>query len=207
MVSPPLPAQHTLTHCATACALRPSPGASTPCEWGLGWRALAPSLSLAPLPRARTPLTPPLLPLPPLSPPLSPTQSGKKGGASKPAAAAAPAAKSAGGGKPAASAKPAKAGGAAAAAATPKEPADKNILFPARKKNFRIGNDVQPVRDLSRFVKWPRYVRLQRQKKVLYDRLKVPPSINQFSHPLDRAEAQPLFALLVSGAPAWAAAA
>ena len=75
------------------------------------------------------------------------------------------------------------------------------MLFPARKKNFRIGNDVQPSeRDLSRFVKWPRYVRLQRQKKVLYERLKVPPSINQFSQPLDRAEAQPLFALLVRAA-------
>lgn len=69
-------------------------------------------------------------------------------------------------------------------------------LVPARPKNFRIGNDVQPKRDLSRFVKWPRYVRLQRQKKVLYERLKVPPAINQFSKPLDRAEAAPLFKLM-----------
>lgn len=74
-----------------------------------------------------------------------------------------------------------------------------DALYPARPKNFRIGNDVQPkVRDLSRFVKWPRNVRLQRQRKVLYERLKVPPAINQFSKPLDRAEAVPLFKLLVS---------
>ena len=82
-------------------------------------------------------------------------------------------------------------------------PADKNILYPAVKKNLRIGNAVLPAgRDLSRFVKWPRNVRLQRQKKVIYDRLKVPPSINQFSQPLDRAEALPFFQLLVSFVPA-----
>ena len=49
---------------------------------------------------------------------------------------------------------------------------------------------------MSRFVRWPKYVRIQRQRKVLYDRLKVPPSINQFFHPLDRAEAVPVFKLL-----------
>jgi large subunit ribosomal protein L7Ae len=76
--------------------------------------------------------------------------------------------------------------------------ADPKALFPARPKNFRIGNDVQPKKvDLSRFVKWPRNVRVQRQKKVLYERLKVPPSINQFRKPLDRAEATPVFKLLV----------
>jgi large subunit ribosomal protein L7Ae len=69
-------------------------------------------------------------------------------------------------------------------------------LYPARKKNFRIGNDVQHKRNLTRFVKWPRYVRVQRQRKVLYERLKIPPAINQFLKPLDRAEAAPLFKLL-----------
>lgn len=55
-----------------------------------------------------------------------------------------------------------------------------NPLFPSRPKNFRVGGDVRPAgRDLTRFVKWPRYVRLQRQKRVLYQRLKVPPQINQ----------------------------
>jgi large subunit ribosomal protein L7Ae len=35
-------------------------------------------------------------------------------------------------------------------------------------------------------VRWPAYVRLQRQKKILNMRLKVPPSLAQFQHVLDR---------------------
>ncbi|TNN68135.1 60S ribosomal protein L7a [Liparis tanakae] len=50
-----------------------------------------------------------------------------------------------------------------------------------RPKNFGIGQDIQPKRDLTRFVKWPRYIRLQRQRAILYKRLKVPPEINQFT--------------------------
>lgn len=93
-------------------------------------------------------------------------------------------------------AKPAAKG--AAAAKLPVE----NPLFPARPKNLRVGGDIRPGgRDLSRYVKWPLYVRLQRQRKVLYQRLKVPPAINQFRKPLDRAEAAPLFSLLAKYKP------
>jgi hypothetical protein len=42
-----------------------------------------------------------------------------------------------------------------------------------------LGQDIQPTRDMTRFVKWPEYVRLQRQKVVLNQRLKVPPAIAQ----------------------------
>lgn len=49
-----------------------------------------------------------------------------------------------------------------------------------RPKNFGIGGTVQPKRDLTRFVKWPRYIKIQRQRAVLYKRLKIPPAINQF---------------------------
>ena len=35
-----------------------------------------------------------------------------------------------------------------------------NPLFEKRPKNFGIGQDIQPKRDLTRFVKWPRYIRL-----------------------------------------------
>jgi large subunit ribosomal protein L7Ae len=66
-----------------------------------------------------------------------------------------------------------------------------------RPKNFRIGNDTQPKRDLTRFVKWPRYVRIQRQKRILMKRLKVPPMINQFTHTLDANAAKELFKLLL----------
>ena len=61
-----------------------------------------------------------------------------------------------------------------------------NPLIEARPKNFGIGQDIQPRRNLSRMVKWPRYVRLQRQKKILNKRLKVPPPLAQFQHALDR---------------------
>src|SRR5205823_3778081 len=57
------------------------------------------------------------------------------------------------------------------------------------------GQDIQPRRDLSRYVKWPEYVRLQRQKKILNQRLKVPPAINQFTKVLDKNTAGQLFKL------------
>merc|ERR1712038_1747724 len=71
-----------------------------------------------------------------------------------------------------------------------------NPLFEKRPRNFGIGQDVQPKRDLSRFVRWPKYIRLQRQKAVLQTRLKIPPSINQFSQTLDKQTATQAFKLL-----------
>ncbi|KNE59008.1 hypothetical protein AMAG_03359 [Allomyces macrogynus ATCC 38327] len=47
-----------------------------------------------------------------------------------------------------------------------------------------------------RFVRWPEYVRLQRQRAILKRRLKVPPTINQFSHVVDKNMATQLFRLL-----------
>ncbi|XP_031206234.1 uncharacterized protein LOC116076543 [Mastomys coucha] len=58
-----------------------------------------------------------------------------------------------------------------------------NPLFEKRPKNFGIGQDIQPKRDLTRFVKWPRYIRQQRQRAILYKRLKVPPTINSSPRP------------------------
>jgi len=74
--------------------------------------------------------------------------------------------------------------------------AKKNPLFQADAKNFGIGQDIRPKTDLTRFVKWPEYVRLQRQKVILHQRLKVPPAIAQFSHTLDKNTATQLFKLL-----------
>ena len=48
-----------------------------------------------------------------------------------------------------------------------------NPLFEKRPKNFSIGQDIQPKRDLTCFVKWPHYVRLPRQRAILYKRLNV----------------------------------
>merc|ERR1712135_125553 len=71
-----------------------------------------------------------------------------------------------------------------------------NPLFEKRPKNFGIGQDLQPKRDLTRFVRWPKYVILQRQRAVLHQRLKVPPPINQFTMTLDRPTATQAFKLL-----------
>jgi len=67
--------------------------------------------------------------------------------------------------------------------------AKKNPLFEKTPKNFRLGGDLQPKRDLSRFIKWPKYVRLQRMKKIMLMRLKIPPSLNQFNHAMDKSQA------------------
>lgn len=71
-----------------------------------------------------------------------------------------------------------------------------NPLYESRSKNFSIGQDIQPRRDLTRFVRWPKYIRLQRQKAILYSRIKVPPPINQFSQTVDKQTATNLFKLL-----------
>ena len=63
---------------------------------------------------------------------------------------------------------------------------DKNPLFKKSPRNFRIGGDIQPARNLTRFVKWPKYIRIQRQKRILLMRLKSPPAINQFSNTIDK---------------------
>merc|ERR1712216_364572 len=66
-----------------------------------------------------------------------------------------------------------------------------------RPRTFSIGGDVLPKgRDLTRFVKWPKYVRLQRSKMTLLKRIKVPPAINQFSNTFDKRQASQLFRLL-----------
>lgn len=60
----------------------------------------------------------------------------------------------------------------------------------------RLGGDIPGKRDLGRFVKWPKYVRLQRQRAVLLKRLKVPPAIAQFTNTLDKTTATQLFRLM-----------
>jgi len=69
-------------------------------------------------------------------------------------------------------------------------------LIQARPRNFTIGNHVAHQLDLTRFVKWPKYVRIQRQRRILYKRLRVPPAINQFTNTLERQLAHRLFKFL-----------
>ncbi|CAE8730236.1 unnamed protein product [Polarella glacialis] len=83
----------------------------------------------------------------------------------------------------------------AAPLAARKTKAQKNPLFEKAPKNFRLGGDVQPKRDLTRFVKWPKFVRLQRMKRVMLMRLKVPPAINQFNSAIDKNQASQVLRL------------
>jgi len=70
-------------------------------------------------------------------------------------------------------------------------------LFPKDPKDVRVGRDIMhPGKDLSRFVKWPRYVRIQRQRAILKKRLKVPPAIAQFTQTLEKTQAGNLLKLL-----------
>ncbi|KAK2093839.1 60S ribosomal protein L7A [Saguinus oedipus] len=52
-------------------------------------------------------------------------------------------------------------------------------------KKAKGNKAIQPKRDLTRFVKWPRYIRLQQQRAILYKQLKVPPAIKQLTQALD----------------------
>ncbi|XP_065193258.1 large ribosomal subunit protein eL8-like [Sycon ciliatum] len=76
-----------------------------------------------------------------------------------------------------------------------------NPLVEKRPKNFSIGGDVHPKRDLSRFVKWPKYIRMQRQKKTLCQRLKVPPAVAQFTNTVDCNLAKQIFKLATKYSP------
>jgi len=68
-------------------------------------------------------------------------------------------------------------------------------LFEKTPRNYRLGGDIQPKRDLTRFVRWPKYIRLQRMKRVMLMRLKVPPAVNQFTSAIDRNQAAQLLRL------------
>ncbi|KAK7354936.1 hypothetical protein VNO80_14178 [Phaseolus coccineus] len=76
-----------------------------------------------------------------------------------------------------------------------------NPLFEKRPKQFGIGGALPPKRDLTRFVKWPKTVQIQRKKRILKQRLKVPPALNQFTKTLDKNLATNLFKMLLKYRP------
>lgn len=67
--------------------------------------------------------------------------------------------------------------------------------YVSRAKDFGIGRDVPYRRDISRFMRWPQFVTLQRKRRVLERRMKVPPALNQFRQTLDRSTRTNLFKL------------
>merc|ERR1712199_61764 len=81
-------------------------------------------------------------------------------------------------------------------ASAPKVEFPKNAIE-KKPRTFSVGGDVlPPKRDLTRFVKWPKYIRLQRAKMTLLKRIKIPPAINQFAQTFDKRQASQLFRLL-----------
>lgn len=84
---------------------------------------------------------------------------------------------------------------------TTKKEIVKNPLILSRPKNFSIGQDIQPKRNLYRFVKWPKYIELQRKRAILKRRIKIPPPIHQFSQTLDRASTSQVLNLFQSYQP------
>ncbi|CAN6931340.1 unnamed protein product, partial [Brassica oleracea] len=76
-----------------------------------------------------------------------------------------------------------------------------NPLFERRPKQFGIGGALPPKKDLTRYIKWPKSIRLQRQKRILKQRLKVPPALNQFTKTLDKNLATQLFKVLMKYRP------
>ena len=71
-----------------------------------------------------------------------------------------------------------------------------NVLIKATPKVFGKGN-INHARDLTRYIKYPLYVRLQKEKRILMKRLKTPPALNIFAnHTLDKANAKQLFSIL-----------
>merc|ERR1719486_716482 len=77
----------------------------------------------------------------------------------------------------------------------------KNPLFEKAPRSFRIGGAIQPRVNLSRVVKWPKYVTLQRKKAVLLKRLKSPPAVNQFNSSIDKNQAGQLLRMLQKYSP------
>lgn len=58
---------------------------------------------------------------------------------------------------------------------------------------------------MTRYVRWPRYIKIQRQRRVLMQRLKVPPALNQFNCALDRSQTGQITRLLQKYRPESAA--
>lgn len=73
---------------------------------------------------------------------------------------------------------------------------EENPLFEKREVYSCIAGKIQYKRDLYRYVRWPEYALLQRKRRVLLNRLKVPPPINQFRNALGKFQAASVFKFL-----------
>jgi len=72
----------------------------------------------------------------------------------------------------------------------------KDSPYKARPKNFSTGCAILPkTHRLGRMMRWPKYIRVQRQEQVLKRRLKIPAAIAQFTRAADKGLAKECFKL------------
>lgn len=74
-------------------------------------------------------------------------------------------------------------------------------LFEQKKREVGIGRGLPFKTDLTRFVKWPKYVQLQRQRRILFKRMSIPPMINQFTKVANKPFAHKVVSFLKNYAP------
>jgi len=68
--------------------------------------------------------------------------------------------------------------------------------FQSKPKNYSTGCAILPkTHKLGRMMRWPKYIRIQRQEQVLKQRLKVPPAIALFDRAADKTLANQCFKL------------
>jgi len=65
-----------------------------------------------------------------------------------------------------------------------KKKAVPSFVFKFRKPSRRVGSGgvLKKSSSLGRLMRWPKYVKLQRQRKILLQRLKIPPALNIFNN-------------------------
>ncbi|KAL0227541.1 hypothetical protein RCL1_003685 [Eukaryota sp. TZLM3-RCL] len=84
---------------------------------------------------------------------------------------------------------------------TTKAVAAKNPLIVPRPRVKGIGQGVQMTPDLTHFVNWPKYIKVQRMRAILKKRLACPPAVNQFNNTLDKSKTSELLAFLAKYRP------
>jgi len=86
--------------------------------------------------------------------------------------------------------------GAEVKAAKVAAPIDAALIRDVESKPRGIGFLSTRKVDLSHYMRWPKYIRLQRQRRILTTRMKIPPAVNQFTQTVDKNTATEVLRLL-----------
>lgn len=77
-----------------------------------------------------------------------------------------------------------------------KESGPSTLEYERRVRSNETTRKFSSKKNLTRFVKWPKYIRIQRQRRIFCQKLKIPPAIFQFTRSLDKNMTNQLFQLL-----------